>query len=176
MNQALEPLLDVIRREPGIALIAAVAAYLLLFALTIYSTVRYTRLERRQSRLLRGADGSSLQQMLLDQIDGSAEVRGRISDAADRGKANSDQIRLCLQKIGVVRFDAFPDVGGEQSFALALLDADDSGVVLSGLFSRHHMRVYAKPIDRGGAPQPLTTEEKQAIAASQYRTSTGKAG
>ena len=83
-------------------------------------------------------------------------------------------MRLCLQKTGLIRYDAFDGVGGQQSFSLALLDADDNGLVLSGLFSRHDMRVYAKPVEGGASPQALTAEERQAIAAS--RTADGRLG
>jgi hypothetical protein len=65
-----------------------------------------------------------------------------------------------------VRYDAFPDVGGEQSFSVALLDAAGSGMVLTGLYSRNDMRVYAKPVVGGSSPHSLTEEERKAIAGA----------
>jgi hypothetical protein len=166
MNEALRPVLDVVHREPGLTLVVAVGAYLLLFVLMVWTLARYSRLARRQARLLRGAEGTSLERMLLDHVDASDDVRKRLTTNAESVVANAAQLRMCLQKIGIERYDAFPDVGGAQSFSLALLDADDNGLVLSGLVSRHHMRVYAKPVDRGGSPQSLTDEEKRAISSS----------
>ncbi len=166
MNEAIAPVLDAVRRDPGLALVVAGGLYLLLFVLTVWTLCRYGWMARRQARLLRGSDGSNLERMLLEQIDNASVVRGQIADAAERGNVNAAHIRLCLQKTGLVRYDAFPDVGGLQSFSLALLDAEDNGLVLSGLFSRHHMRVYAKPIERGASADSLTDEEKSAIAAS----------
>ena len=55
----------------------------------------------------------------------------------------------CVQRVGMARFDAFDDVGGEQSFALALLDANNTGVVVTSLYGRQDCRVYIKGINKG---------------------------
>lgn len=68
-----------------------------------------------------------------------------------------------VQKVGVIRFNPFGDVGGDQSFAVALLDSDDNGVVLSSLFAREGARVYAKPIVKGQSKHHLSREEEEAI-------------
>lgn len=68
-----------------------------------------------------------------------------------------------VQRIALKRFDAFPDVGGEQSFALAILDRDMNGVVVSNLYSRSDSRVYAKEITKGRSQQPLSDEEQEAV-------------
>ncbi len=68
-----------------------------------------------------------------------------------------------IQRVGVVRFNPFDDTGGDQSFAIALLNASGDGLVISSLFSRHGNRIYAKSILQGRSKYPLTTEEEQAI-------------
>ena len=69
-----------------------------------------------------------------------------------------------LRRVGLHRYDAFTNVGGLQSFSLALLDDAANGVVISGLYSRQDMRVYAKPIVRGNSDITLTPEEQRAIS------------
>ena len=72
-----------------------------------------------------------------------------------------------IHKIGLIRFNPFGDTGGEQSFILALLDAKDSGVVLSGLYSRSGMRWYIKKIKEGkGVEHELSIEEKKAVESA----------
>ena len=72
--------------------------------------------------------------------------------------------RLHIQKVGLMRFNPFKETGGNQSFILALLDEGNSGVVLSGLYSRSGMRWYAKKIKKGeGVEHSLSEEEKNAI-------------
>lgn len=71
--------------------------------------------------------------------------------------------RGTIRNIGVVRFNPFPDAGGDQSFAIALLDSEGSGVVLSSLHARRDTRVFAKPVQGGRSRYPLTQEEQDAI-------------
>ena len=68
-----------------------------------------------------------------------------------------------LQHVGVVRFNAYHDTGGDYSFAVALLDAAGAGVLLSGLYHRDQCRVYAKPVSGWDSPYTLTDEEREAI-------------
>jgi hypothetical protein len=166
MNEAITQAVDWVRSNSGIALAAAVGAYTLLLLLLLLVLVRFRGITKRQRRLLRGADGESLERMLLEHADGADEVRSQIARAAKSGEENSESLRLCLQKVGLVRYDAFPDVGGEQSFSLALLDAGGSGLVLTGLYSRNDMRVYAKPVIAGISSHTLTEEERQAISSA----------
>ncbi|MBI2843486.1 MAG: DUF4446 family protein [Armatimonadetes bacterium] len=81
----------------------------------------------------------------------------------ERLKVISQESARSMQKVGLVRFDAFPDVGGEQSFALALLDRDLNGVVLSNLYSRSDSRVYAKEVAEGRSEHALSDEEQEAL-------------
>ena len=69
-----------------------------------------------------------------------------------------------LQKVGVVRFNPYHDTGGDYSFAVALLDAGGSGVVLSGLYHRDRCRVYAKPVREWQSQYTLTDEELKAVS------------
>ncbi len=68
-----------------------------------------------------------------------------------------------IQKIGVVRFNPFPDTGGDQSFAIALLDSLGNGLVLSSLHSRTDTRVFAKQVQDGRSRYALSDEEQDAI-------------
>ncbi len=69
-----------------------------------------------------------------------------------------------IQKIGLLRFNPFKDTGGDQSFILSLLDANNTGIVISGLFSRSGMRWYAKKVVKGeGSEHELSDEEKKAL-------------
>lgn len=73
-----------------------------------------------------------------------------------------------IQKIGIVRFNPFSEVGGEQSFAIALLDGNDDGAVITSLYTREGNRVFGKPIKGGISQYSLSEEEKQAIEKAKY--------
>jgi hypothetical protein len=65
--------------------------------------------------------------------------------------------------VGLVRYDAFEDVGGQQSFSLAMLDALQNGIILTSVYSRSDVRVYAKAVRQGQPSHPLSEEEQQAL-------------
>jgi hypothetical protein len=72
-----------------------------------------------------------------------------------------------IQKVGLVRFNPFKDTGGDQSFILSLIDGNDTGVIISGLYSRSGTRWYAKKVTNGkGVEHELSEEEKKALKAA----------
>src|SRR3989344_2697728 len=68
-----------------------------------------------------------------------------------------------LQRVGLIRYNPFKEAGGDQSFSLALLDADNNGFVVTSHYHRDISRVYAKPIESGASKYQLSEEEKEAI-------------
>lgn len=72
-------------------------------------------------------------------------------------------VRRSLQNIGLVRFDAFEDMGGRLSFCAAMLDIDGNGLVLTSINGRTETRMYAKPVERGVSKYHLSDEEQEAI-------------
>ena len=86
----------------------------------------------------------------------NAEIKNLV-DAID---ANMD---TCIQKIGIVRYNAFKDTGSDLSFALAMLDEKNNGVVLNGIYSREMSNIYAKPVENGKSKYTISEEEEDAI-------------
>lgn len=72
-------------------------------------------------------------------------------------------LQFAVQKIGVVRFNPFADGGGNFSFSIALLDGQDSGLVITSMHGREQNRIYTKKIVRGGSETQLTEEEQEAV-------------
>jgi len=71
--------------------------------------------------------------------------------------------QFSIQKVGIIRFNPFSEVGGDQSFSLALLDGNDNGLVITSFYTREGNRVYGKPIKNGQSPYALSQEEIKAI-------------
>jgi hypothetical protein len=114
---------------------------------------RLISLERRYAQLAQRLE------VLESDVDGQRVGGG---DGALPGRTSSAGV-AAISRIGLVRFDAFSDAGGAQSFALALVDDDGDGIVLTSLHSRPTTRVYVKTIRRGVADAPLSGEEAQAL-------------
>jgi hypothetical protein len=142
---------------------------LIFLALVIFINIniKLSRLTLRYQKMMRGAEGTNIEQMLLEHI---TEVRQTVTKVDQLGREcqRLDGVgRGCVQRVGVVRFNAFEDTGSDLSFAVALLDARNNGVVVSGIFGRNESRSYAKPVVGGQSSYFLTAEEKAAIQQAQ---------
>ena len=120
-------------------------------------------LRRRLRRLIGDGEGVGLDELLdrqfkrLDTIAERVEALNRLHHELEGLTQRS------LQKVGVVRFNPFADTGGDQSFAVALLDAEGNGVVLSSLHGRADTRIFAKSVQAGRSKHALSDEEQDAI-------------
>lgn len=74
--------------------------------------------------------------------------------------------KFMVQKVGIVRFNPFSEVGGDQSFSIALLDGNDDGLVITSFYTREGNRVYGKPIKQGSSQYALSQEEIKAIESA----------
>ena len=74
-----------------------------------------------------------------------------------------NNLKKCVQKVGIVRYNAYGDTGSDLSFTLALMDSEDNGVVVNGLYSRESSSIFAKPLIKGETKYNLSAEEIQAI-------------
>jgi len=129
----------------------------------VVHSARLGRAVRAYRDLVRDGDGGSLH----DRLAGSAEQAVRAAERMARIEAMQSLLEArsqrSLQHIGLVRFNPFDDTGSDQSFAIALLDEQRDGVVVSSLHGRANTRVFAKPVAGGGSPHTLSDEESQAI-------------
>ena len=98
------------------------------------------------------------------------EVLGVLKNLEERLKKTDKKLQILeknskffLQKVGIIRFNPFPEVGSNQSFSIALLDNNNNGVVITSLYSREENRVYGKPIKNGISEYSLSKEEIKAI-------------
>lgn len=142
-----------------IALISIISGVLSLGAL--FGVVIFYR---RLSRLLLGASGADLEKTIVEISDTVRLLVNKQQDSEKQATAISERLEGAVQHIGIVRFNPFNDSGGDQSFAIALLDSDQNGVLISSLYARDGVRVYGKPIEGGASPYTLSEEEKRAIA------------
>ena len=86
----------------------------------------------------------------------NAEILGNI-------KSIEYNMESCFQKVGMVRYSAYKDTGKDLSFAIALLDNNNNGIILNGIYSRELSNIFAKPIEKGNCKYDLTNEEKKAL-------------
>ncbi|MFH1582209.1 MAG: DUF4446 family protein [bacterium] len=102
---------------------------------------------------------------VLKELDSLDSKLKKITEELDSLKKNQT---FSVQKIGLIRFNPFKEVGGDQSFTLVLLDKNNSGVVITSLYSREGNRIYGKTINNGISEYALSEEEKKAIEKAKH--------
>jgi hypothetical protein len=143
--------------------IGLLVVVLILFVLLLVVARRTRRIDARLAGLTRGAGGHDLEQVLDAHLDKVFAVARELDELTARAAVLEAAQRRAFQRVGLVRFNPFEETGGNQSFALALLDAGGDGWVLSSLHARSGTRVYAKAIKAGRADAALSDEESAAI-------------
>jgi hypothetical protein len=143
--------------------LALFALVIIQFLMLMSVRARLNKLSRMLRSLFAGPEGADLEAVLKNCLDTSAAAQQKGEELDAQLRALTQVVRGCVQHFGLVRYDAYGDVSGQQSFSLALLDADRNGVVISGLFSRSDSRCYGKAVVAGSAEQSLTDEEQNAL-------------
>lgn len=126
-------------------------------------------LEVRLKKIFRGRHTKDLESLLTEIAKDISEIRKRLlqEDADIRGLEK--EMQQSMRHAGIVRFNAFQEAGGNQSFTFAALDDNKNGVVISSIHNRETNRVYAKPIVAAESAYQLTPEEKEAISRALAR-------
>jgi hypothetical protein len=154
----------------SVALVALLLALLALGGLVLVLS-RQQRLLGQYEHLMTGTSGGNLEAILNDHVAQVHETAARVEAVSQLAQRLEKAAYFSLQHMGVVRFNPFHDTGGDQSFAIALVDGHGNGVVLSSLHARDVTRVYAKPLHKWESDYSLTDEEKQAIALAYQKQS-----
>ena len=94
-------------------------------------------------------------------------LQERLENAINDLAALKEAHEKAITKVGIVRFNPFGEIGGDQSFSVALLDSKNSGVVITSHYGKDIQRIYAKPIKEGKSEYSLSTEEEDAIKKAQ---------
>lgn len=144
--------------------IGLVIALIVLFILYIINIVKLMKLRKSYSVFMKKiGNGQNMQEVLEKYINQLGEVQKENMELKNYCKQLDQTISNCIQKIGLVRYSAFKDTGSDLSFALALLNEENTGVVLNGIYSREMSNIYSKPVEKGTSSYTLSEEEKQAI-------------
>ena len=136
---------------------------LVLLVCTVALFAKLARLKQRRHAKLADGRVEDIIYCLTEHYDSIEKLKTELEGLETSQAEHRNLLEGCLQKVGVVKFDAFEDVGGEQSFVAALLDSSKNGIVLSSLYGRQESRLYAKGIVNGEGDRALSDEERRAL-------------
>lgn len=156
-------ILDSLGFDPAIILIIMMAIMVFVLIYMVRISMKLTRFLKRYRIFMRGKDAVSLEKAFAQkflEVDRLMEMSKNQANEISRLK---EVLSRTTNKIGIVKYDAFPDVGGKLSFALAMLDESNSGFVLNAIHSREGCYTYVKEIVKGESYIVLGQEEKEAL-------------
>ena len=153
----------VLLKTDNFLIIFAILLIVLLISCVVL-IIKTSNLNKRYKQFMKKlGNGKNIEEDLENYMYRVEKVERQNSELHLICKEMGNQLSGCVQKIGIVRYNAFKDTGSDLSFALALLDEDNTGVVMNGIYSREMSNIYAKPVEKGKSPYTISEEEKLAI-------------
>ena len=145
-------------------LLILMGAIIIIFILYIIELIKLCRIKKQYKNFMKKlGNGTDIQEILEKHIDRINKTITKNDELEKLCVRIDSDIRNCIQKVGIYRYNAYKDTGSELSFTLALLDEKNNGVVLNGIYSREMSNIYAKPVENGNSTYKITEEEREAI-------------
>ncbi len=146
-----------------------VAFFILAGLLALLGFLWAIRTEQRLKKFFLGKKAKDLEETILALTSDISNLKSGKAKAETEISAINQKLKKSIRGLETVRFNPFPDQGSNQSFAISFLNEEGDGVVLSSLYSRERMSVFAKPIKDGKAEYELTQEEKETLWKAQKK-------
>lgn len=140
------------------------------FVVNIVNGRKIKRLRNKYNNFMSGFGEKNIEQLLETCLDKVTQVGIKNREIENQINSIERALIQCIQRIGIVRYNAFENVGSDLSFSIALLDNNDDGIVLSGIYSRDSSSTYAKPVIGGKSRYTLSAEEIQALEMAKKNT------
>jgi Protein of unknown function (DUF4446) len=159
----MEVIINIINEYSSFIVIALIIITTLLLIVVISLLSSVNKLEKKYRKLMRGTNNKNLEELInlkLEEIDKSMEVS---KEAINKYELIKEEIKSCVNRVAIMRYKAFKDVGSDLSFSVAILDSYNDGIILTGLYSRQDSVTYAKPVDKGISRYELSEEEMHVL-------------
>lgn len=150
--------------ELDMIVIALAAILVILIILSVILIVKQSKLRKRYDEFMRGQDGKSLEAAFQKKFENMDVINHELDIIKNRLDGIDDNLMKTYQKIGIVKYDAFKEIGGTLSFVLALLTKENDGFLINSMHSnREGCFTYIKEVKKGEVFVTLSDEENQAL-------------
>ena len=158
----MENILELLKTD-NVLIALSVIVILLIIGLVIV-IIKFNKISKKYTEFMKKlGNGKDIEEDLENYMYRVERVEKQNAEILNYIKNIDNDLNKCIQKIGIVRYNAFQDTGSDLSFALALLDEENNGVVLNGIYSREMSNIYAKPVENGKSKYTISEEEDWAI-------------
>lgn len=158
----MQEIIDFLRTDNFLLMLSIMVGILTIgFISILYSNIK---LKNKYNKFMKKiGNGKNIEEDLENYMYRVERVERQNAEIISYCKNLDDEVAKCIQKVGMVRYSAFKDTGSDLSFAVAMLDENNDGVVFNGIYSREMSNIYAKPAKNGVSEYTLSEEEKEAI-------------
>lgn len=158
----MQEIIDFLRTDNFLLMLSIMVGILTIgFISILYSNIK---LKNKYNKFMKKiGNGKNIEEDLENYMYRVERVERQNTEIISYCKNLDDEVAKCIQKVGMVRYSAFKDTGSDLSFAVAMLDENNDGVVFNGIYSREMSNIYAKPVKNGVSEYTLSEEEKEAI-------------
>ena len=151
----MQGILEFLKTDNYLLILSVITIILLIgFLVVLISNIKLNN--RYKNFMIKLGNGKNLEDDLENFMYKVDRVEKQNTEIIDFCKNLDEDLSKCIQKIGIVRYSAFKDTGSDLSFAVALLDENNSGVVFNGIYSREMSNIYAKPVEKGNSRYTLS--------------------
>lgn len=158
----MQGIIDFLRTDNFLLMLSIMVGILTIgFISILYSNIK---LKNKYNKFMKKiGNGKNIEKDLENYMYRVERVERQNAEIISYCKNLDEEVSKCIQKIGIVRYSAFRDTGSDLSFAVAMLDEKNDGVVFNGIYSREMSNIYAKPVKGGNSEYTLSEEEREAI-------------
>ena len=158
----MQGIIDFLKTDNFLLMLSIMVGILTIgFISILYSNIK---LKNKYNKFMKKiGNGKNIEEDLENYMYRVERVERQNAEIISYCKNLDDEVAKCIQKVGIVRYSAFKDTGSDLSFAVAMLNENNDGVVFNGIYSREMSNIYAKPVKNGGSEYTFSEEEKEAI-------------
>ena len=159
----MEVIIQIISVYQGYFIVALALIMLILIILVIVLFNSLSSMEKRYRKIMRGTNPKNLEELVISYLDKVDDAKNSAEGIKEKFNEIDSRLKGCMQHVSIIRYKAFENVGSDLSFSIALLDDNNDGVILTGIYGRNDSTTYAKPIDNGISRYDLSEEEKHVL-------------
>lgn len=166
-------ILEALGIDPGIIIIVLFVLIVILFLMVISANMKYTRLKASYNSFMRGKDGKTLEDSIFERFEELDNLTASTLKNRQAIRKINEEMMSNFQKVGILKYDAFHEMGGKLSFALTLLDGNNSGYIINSMHSREGCYNYIKEIVKGESYIELSEEEAESLDRAIFQETLG---
>ena len=158
----MENILELLKTDNFLIALSVIVILLIIGLVVVI--IKFNKISKKYTEFMKKlGNGKDIEEDLENYMYRVERVEKQNAEILNYMRNIDNDLNKCIQKIGIVRYNAFQDTGSDLSFALALLDEENNGVVLNGIYSREMSNIYAKPVENGKSKYTISEEEGLAI-------------